>query len=333
MAHIDYHVNNLSKDVKKTMLSRVLVSLMILLTVLPLVIVGDYGIFCIVLFIVGVSGHEILHVVKTKYQLDASIYIVTYFALFLPFIITPLLNNLYGNYPLYDLVHGFTSFNFLFISVVIILICNLALTILNKKFNLDLAFYLICLELLIVFGCLSVLYLRYLPLLNTLDSNNINIYDGSISLVDRFFTSIILLLYIAAGAIFNDIFAYFTGVLFGKHKMCPKISPKKTWEGFIGGVVFSCLLTFGIAMLLTYYNCPLFNKISLDKWYLILIISLVIPFVGTLGDLFFSSVKRHFDIKDFGVLLKSHGGVLDRMDSILFACIVGTLIVALINIF
>ena len=64
-----------------------------------------------------------------------------------------------------------------------------------------------------------------------------------------------------------------------------------------------------------------------------LIISLVIPFVGTLGDLFFSSVKRHFDIKDFGVLLKSHGGVLDRMDSILFACIVGTLIVALINIF
>ena len=110
-------------------------------------------------------------------------------------------------------------------------------------------------------------------------------------------------------------------------------SPKKTWEGFIGGVVFSCLLTFGTAMLLTYYNCPLFNKISLDKWYLILIISLVIPFVGTLGDLFFSSVKRHFDIKDFGVLLKSHGGVLDRMDSILFACIVGTLIVALINIF
>ena len=130
-----------------------------------------------------------------------------------------------------------------------------------------------------------------------------------------------------------DACAYFAGRLFGKNRMAPAISPKKTWEGFIGGVVFSCLLTFGIAMLLTYYNCPLFNKISLDKWYLILIISLVIPFVGTLGDLFFSSVKRHFNIKDFGVLLKSHGGVLDRMDSILFACIVGTLIVALINIF
>ena len=96
MAHIDYHVNNLSKDIKKTVLSRVLVSLMILLTVLPLVIVGDYGIFCIVLFIVGVSGHEILHVVKNKYQLDASIYIVTYFALFLPFIIIPLYNVLNG---------------------------------------------------------------------------------------------------------------------------------------------------------------------------------------------------------------------------------------------
>lgn len=333
MSHIDYHVNNLSKDTKKTMLSRVLVSLMILLTVLPLVIVGDYGIFCIVLFIVGVSGHEILHVVKNKYELDKSIYVVTYFSLFLPFILTPILNNLYGNFPLYDLVHGFTSFNFLFVSIVIIIIFNLTLSIFNQKFNLDLAFYLICLELLIVLGCLSVLYLRYLPLLNILDSNDISIYDSSISLIDRFFTSIILLLYIAAGAIFNDIFAYFTGVLFGKHKMCPKISPKKTREGFIGGIVCSCLLTFGIAMLLTYYNCPLFNKISLDKRYLILIISLVIPFVGTLGDLFFSSVKRHFEIKDFGVLLRSHGGVLDRMDSILFVCIVGTFIIALINIF
>ena len=315
MAHIDYHVNNLSKDVKKTMLSRVLVSLMILLTVLPLVIVGDYGIFCIVLFIVGVSGHEILHVVKTKYQLDASIYIVTYFALFLPFIITPLLNNLYGNYPLYDLVHGFTSFNFLFISVVIILICNLALTILNKKFNLDLAFYLICLELLIVLGCLSVLYLRYLPLLNTLNSNNIDIYDGSISLVDRFFTSTILLLYIAAGAIFNDIFAYFTGVLFGKHKMCPKISPKKTWEGVAGGLV--SVLVAALAAYLWLPHEMVLTSILLDKagFAAGLLMILVLVAVSVSGDLFESSLKRQAGVKDSGRLLPGHGGFYDRLDS------------------
>lgn len=333
MSRIDYHVNNLSNDTKKTMLSRVLVSLMIMLTVLPLVIIGDYGIFCIVLFIVGVSGHEILHVVQNKYELDKSMYFVTYLALFLPFILTPILNNLIENTPIYDLVHGFTSFNFLFVSIVIIVVLNLILAIFNKKFNLDLAFYLICLELIIVVGCLSVLYLRYLPLLNTLDTNNLNIYDGSISLIDRFLKSVILLLYVAAGAIFNDIFAYFTGVLFGKHKMCPTISPKKTWEGFAGGILFSCLLTFGIAMLLTYFNCPLFNKITINERYLILIISLITPLIGTLGDLFFSSVKRHFEIKDFGILLKSHGGVLDRMDSILFACIVDTLIIVLIYIF
>lgn len=106
----------------------------------------------------------------------------------------------------------------------------------------------------------------------------------------------------------NDTFAYLTGLAIGKHAMAPKISPKKTWEGFAGSVVFT---TIGGAIAFHYI---------LDKaaWVGALA-GLLIVFAGTSGDLIESAMKRDMAIKDMGTLLPGHGGVLDRVDSILFA--------------
>lgn len=108
-----------------------------------------------------------------------------------------------------------------------------------------------------------------------------------------------------------DTGAYFVGVAIGKHKMAPVISPKKSWEGLIGGIVSSLLVTFGVCML--YYHC--FDvKVNLLE---ILLITPIFVLIGVMGDLTASLIKRKCEIKDFGKLIPGHGGVLDRFDSIL----------------
>ncbi len=108
----------------------------------------------------------------------------------------------------------------------------------------------------------------------------------------------------------TDTFALFGGMAFGKHKLNERISPKKTIEGSLSGWFAGALggILFGL------------NFTSL-KPQVIIPASLLIPIVSQLGDLAFSSIKRHFGIKDFSNLLPGHGGVLDRIDSLIFALI------------
>ncbi len=109
-----------------------------------------------------------------------------------------------------------------------------------------------------------------------------------------------------------DTGAYFTGVFLGKHKMCPGLSPKKTWEGAVGGVIIVTAITIGIAFA--------FNGISKGYVANVWMIAAITPFfavIGMLGDLIASYLKRKVGIKDYGNLMPGHGGVLDRFDSLI----------------
>lgn len=108
----------------------------------------------------------------------------------------------------------------------------------------------------------------------------------------------------------NDIFAYITGHLFGKHKMAPQTSPNKTMEGAIGALILTTVLVMLISK-------PIFLNTPLDKWYLLLTLGLIISVFGQLGDLMLSSVKRDLNLKDIGHSIPGHGGVLDRFDSLI----------------
>lgn len=101
----------------------------------------------------------------------------------------------------------------------------------------------------------------------------------------------------------SDTFAYLTGRFFGKHKMAPKISPKKTWEGFAGGVILTLLLGFFVEK---------YNPEMRGNW---MIVGLLVAVFAPLGDLMESQLKRSFGVKDSGKLIPGHGGVLDRLDS------------------
>ncbi|MBR2466322.1 MAG: phosphatidate cytidylyltransferase [Clostridia bacterium] len=110
-----------------------------------------------------------------------------------------------------------------------------------------------------------------------------------------------------------DVFAYFTGYLFGKHKLIPEISPKKTVEGAVGGTVFALL-----ALLLYGFILSKAGAAGVSVNYPILAVyGLVLAIVGQFGDLIASLIKREFGVKDYGRLFPGHGGVLDRFDSMM----------------
>ncbi len=123
-----------------------------------------------------------------------------------------------------------------------------------------------------------------------------------------------------------DTGAYFVGVTFGKHKMAKIISPKKSWEGFVGGMLSGLI---GILLL-----CLMYDKVYVFEvnYIAMLIITPLFVALGVLGDLTASLIKRKCDIKDFGNLIPGHGGVMDRFDSILMITPLFAQIIANINL-
>lgn len=106
--------------------------------------------------------------------------------------------------------------------------------------------------------------------------------------------------------------AYFAGTLFGKHKLCPAISPKKTVEGLVGGVVVQVLVS-----LLTGWIYTLIHPAVTMRYWWLAVLALVSALLSVLGDLFASIIKRHFGAKDYGHIMPGHGGVMDRFDSLI----------------
>jgi len=143
--------------------------------------------------------------------------------------------------------------------------------------------------MLTVFSISHIAYLLTLPVKNE--------QAGAIGLV----------LFILFMTQFNDVSQYVWGKTFGKHKIIPKVSPNKTWEGFLGGL-FTITLCSGLV-------APLLTPLSFVQG---LIAGVIIACSGFIGDVVISSVKRDLQIKDSGKLIPGHGGILDRMDSLTY---------------
>lgn len=132
---------------------------------------------------------------------------------------------------------------------------------------------------------------------------------------------IILTMFIAIWV--NDTGAYLSGRTFGRHKLCERLSPKKTWEGFWGGFVCSIIATTVAGILLHYTSGGIIIMAAMGA---------LISILGTYGDLFESLVKRTLGVKDSGNLIPGHGGILDRIDSLLAVSFVMPLFVLLMAI-
>lgn len=130
-----------------------------------------------------------------------------------------------------------------------------------------------------------------------------------------------LIVFLFLITIITDSYAYFTGMLIGKNKLLEEVSPKKTWEGTIGGSLV------GTFVCTVYYVTVINPNVSL---FAITTTVLFLSLVGQFGDLFFSAIKRTYKVKDFSNIMPGHGGVLDRLDSIIFVMLAFTFFLKLL---
>ncbi len=290
------------------MLTRIITGIVALAIFVPVCIFSDTIIFPIAFAILGmVAVWETWHCVRgenpeTKYGkighplLYIPAYLIAGATMFTAFYFAGGDGGSYGGNPLLAVV-------LLFGALVVLLLYLFAVTVFSKgKITIDNAavFYMMTLYVTVAFGAVMLLrqsengqYLYLLPFI---------------------------------GAWVSDTFAYFTGRAIGKHKLIPEVSPKKTIEGSLGGIVFTAVAYVVYGCIVDMSGVPGMNLVTLA------VTGAVISVVSQIGDLSASVVKRHYGIKDYGKLFPGHGGVLDRFDSVLATAPVLYLIFCLVSL-
>ena len=341
----------ITEEGKKALKSRLIISIVLIAIFLPCVILGDYFFMCLIFVGASITTFEITKSPQTVEKKFKNIIYVFAFLMILWLTYWVFIkNNLtayYTNKEEYTfdklLYVGFDS---PFISIPAFAVCAaffFVMMFIDESFTLHDAFYFIIMLFIVSIGFQSLLYIRYLPqvellsqysylsteLNNVINADEISLIEQQLQEINatlsngyfKYLQSACFTIYFFMGVCLSDVGGYFFGMLFGKHRMLPRISPKKTWEGFAGGFFLSCACTLTFAFLMAYNGYPLLNILTIDRWYNIIILSVLLPLIGSLGDLMFSAIKRSYNIKDFGQLLKSHGGLLDRLDSVLITAI------------
>ena len=267
------------------MTKRVVSAIIMVLLFIPFLVVGGVP-FTILMAFLGVLGlYELLKIrgdVKKKFPVGLRI--IAYFL-----VVFLIVNNIGAIDLQYDL-------DYRLVSIIIFLFLTPMVFINNsKKYNLNDALFLVgsvvfiglSFNLLSVIRNFNISYIIYLLLITTM----------------------------------TDTFALFTGMLIGKHKLAPDISPKKTIEGAIGGSLMGTIIATAFYVTVISSSVPLV---------FVALITAILTVVGQIGDLAFSAIKRYYGQKDFSDLIPGHGGILDRFDSLVFVVLAFILVLGII---
>ena len=313
--------NEITPEAKASLKKRVITGLIMAAIAFPCLILGNWLFFGFIVAVTVLSAYELVHITKIEGKLRIAMYVlvITLMVLLVNYIFFK--NNweyvkANVNINAWEFVtNGFNNIELSSMLIILVSMIFFVFSFLTEKISLFHVFYFVTMLIVISLGMQSFLYLRFSPFLAWKNANIAYFCNDSFP----YFESLLLVLYLMIGVMMNDIGAYFVGMLFGKHKMNPRISPKKTWEGFVGGIVISAICSIVFALVFALVGKPILPRFAIDQFYWVVIISLAMPLAGDIGDFVFSAIKRNAGIKDFSNLLPGHGGILDRIDSMLFA--------------
>ena len=338
--------NELSSSTKKSLVTRIITAFFLVVLFVPAIILGGWFFFFFVLAIAILSSIEIVKASNLKGLLRVLIYFVTiaftlgiiYYTMFQSNKTNSSIQTLGNDFkePFIFLPQVFHDIKLSIMLITLMLCVYFLISFATEPFHIAYVFYFATMILVLAIGIQSFLFLRYSPFYyfeQSLKAEGVVGWQGVIYNNNfKYVQSTFLFVYVVLGVIFNDMGAYFVGLLFGKHKMNERISPKKTWEGFIGGVVFSIVVSTTFALVCALTEHPILPIFDVQHLYYVIVISILVPLISDVGDFVFSSVKRTFGVKDFSNLLPGHGGVLDRIDSLIFASALVSCLIIFINL-
>ena len=250
---------------------RIISSIVMVLVVVPFLIIGELP-FALFMSLLGLlSYYELIHTRELQKPFPLLLKIIAYIMVFC-----------FCMYN-FDSIEFLSQFDYRVMSILLFIFLSPLVFLPSEKYDFSDAIFLI--------GTLLFIGLSFNLIVVTRN------YD------------MMYIVYLFLITCITDTFALITGTLVGKHKLCPKISPKKTVEGLIGGILMGTIVSSA------FYYTVINSNISLV---FLIMITIVLCLVGQLGDLIFSSIKRHYDVKDFSNVIPGHGGLLDRFDSLIF---------------
>lgn len=324
--HHRIQANELSGSAKKSMLTRVISAVVGLALLIPAILLGGWIYFALVTVALGFACYEILGCTNKR----TIVTVLVYFIFCALIIYWPLFKTLIVKGTAEPKIEKY--YQMIYLPIIVIVIGSFLvffLTVIYKDFTVQDACFLIAMAIIVGLGFQCLLYLRYYPLTLFPRDSGAGTWEFTINNTLR---PSLLLVFTIVSTFLTDTGAYFVGVFFGKNKINERISPHKTWEGFVGGILVSFAFSSAIALTLAACGFPIHPYLTLKEgWYLILILSLLIPLFATLGDFVFSSIKRYWGIKDYGKLIPGHGGILDRLDSIIFSVIITSIFVFMLS--
>ena len=266
------------------MTKRVVSAIVMILIFVPLLLLGGTY-FAIFMSVLGVLGlYEVLHIRTNKKDFPVVLKVIAYLM-----VVVLIINN----YKAIEFQH---NLDYRLISAILFLFLSPMVFINDsKKYNLNDALFLIG----------SVLF--------------VGLSFNLLVLIRNF--NIMYIIYLFLITIMTDTFALFTGMLIGKHKLAPSISPKKTIEGAVGGTLMGTIVASAFYVTVINSSIPMV---------FIILVTALLTVVGQVGDLAFSAIKRYYGQKDFSNLIPGHGGILDRFDSLIFVVLVFILVFGII---
>lgn len=354
-------MNKLSTSSKNSMHTREITAVVLLGVLIPCVLFGNWAFFIlmVLLSIVGVS--EILRAPGPK-KYNIWVKLVVY-VFVLSFIFWVFLKNYLSDHDYYSGNRFYMTDIFVSITGIILYALVLFLiAVITPKVQLSDVTYLFTMGIVFALGFQGMFFLRYFPngtgVIRYTDYLTYPSWNSSGVAFGEYFTSYysaynlnqtlcssVIFFFMLIGTWAGDAGAYFVGILFGKHRMNPRISPHKTWEGFFGGMLISIVCSLSFAALLEYgFNIPLIpglvqfhnsdlllsmNVLGGHAVVFMVILAALMPIAGNVGGFLYSLVKRQFGIKDFGTIFPGHGGVIDRFDSIMINSIAMSIIIYL----